>query len=292
MKQSEMSEAGDWFDAAEVLVDGSGPPIVLLHSAMASKSQWKDFIAAFRNRHRLIAIDLYGYGSAPSPQHGDVFSLEAEVMRIEEILAATLYSGERYHLVGHSYGGAVALRLALTRPSGIDSLTLFEPTAFHLLDANDMGRAEISRLTADLKTSLSKGDAATAAKLFIEYWSGVGAIGKFRDARRRELIARMPMVMHNSRALFAEPLSTLDYRRLTAPICLVGGVFSPRSVHSVLTVLAYIFDDQCQLHWVPASHMAPITHSAEVNIVIDRFIREVGAKQPILVPWARGFAVS
>jgi pimeloyl-ACP methyl ester carboxylesterase len=292
MKQSEMSEAGEWFDAAEVLVDGSGPPIILLHSAMASKSQWKDFIAAFRDRHRLIAIDLYGYGSAPFPKGEDAHSLEAEAKRVEEILAVTLYSGERYHLVGHSYGGAVALRLALTRPSAIRSLTLFEPTAFHLLDANDVGRVEISRLTADLKTSIGKGDAATAAMNFFEYWSGAGVFGKFRDARRQELIARMPMAVLNARALLAEPLSALDYRRLTAPICLMGGVFSPRSVHSVLTILSYIFDDQCQLHWVPAAHMAPITHSAEVNIVIDRFIREVGAKQTILVPWARGFAVN
>ncbi len=287
-----MSKSGEWFDVAEVLVDGSGPPIVLLHSAMASKSQWKDFIAAFRDRHRLIAIDLCGYGAAPSPERGGAHSLEAEAKRVETILASTLYTGERYHLVGHSYGGAVALRLALTRPSAICSLTLFEPTAFHLLDANDMGRAEISRLNADLKAFLGRNDAVTATRRFVDYWNGAGAFGNLPDIRRQKLIALLPKVMRDFRALLAEPLSTIDYQRLTVPICLMGGEFSTRAAHSVLTVLASIFEGQCQLHWVPASHMAPVTHSDEVNFVINRFIREIGARQSTLVPWARGFAVN
>ena len=41
-------------------VEGCGPPIVLLHSSMSSKSQWRELIESLRDRYRLIAIDLLG----------------------------------------------------------------------------------------------------------------------------------------------------------------------------------------------------------------------------------------
>ena len=48
-------------------VEGCGPPIVLLHSSMSSKSQWRELIDSMRDRYRLIAIDLLGYGESAMP---------------------------------------------------------------------------------------------------------------------------------------------------------------------------------------------------------------------------------
>ena len=50
------------------------------------------------------------------------------------MLARELRPGEKFHLIGHSYGGMVALQLAAqAQPQRVRSLSLFEPIAFHLL---------------------------------------------------------------------------------------------------------------------------------------------------------------
>ena len=83
------------------------------------------------------------------------------------------------HLVGHSYGGGVALRAAVERPNRIASLTLYEPSAFHLLKA--MGArgaaafAEILAITTKTAEGVITGDYSGAAFSFVDYWCGRGA---------------------------------------------------------------------------------------------------------------------
>ena len=92
-------------------IEGRGPPIVLLHSSMSSKSQWRELIESLRDRYRLIAIDLLGYGESAMPS-AIGYSLGDEVRLVESVLARELQPGEQFHLIGHSYGGIVALQLA------------------------------------------------------------------------------------------------------------------------------------------------------------------------------------
>src|SRR6185295_16346028 len=117
-----------------VRVEGYGPPVVLLHSSMSSKNQWNELIESLRGSFRLIAIDLMGYGdSAMSPASAG-YRLDDEVRLVEGVLSRELRPGEAFHLVGHSYGGVIALQLASqAQARRVRSLSLFEPIAFHLL---------------------------------------------------------------------------------------------------------------------------------------------------------------
>ena len=78
-------------------------------------------------RFRIFTPDLPGYGAstvaATGGLGGDAAIIGALIDRI----------GAPVHLVGHSYGGAVALKLAASRPDAVRSLTVIEPVAFHLL---------------------------------------------------------------------------------------------------------------------------------------------------------------
>jgi len=88
---------------------GSGEPVLLLHSSGSSGAQWRALIDRLSPRFRVIAPDLYGCGrTAPWPG-GGAFQLAHEA----EIACALLGRiGEPAHIVGHSYGGATALHLA------------------------------------------------------------------------------------------------------------------------------------------------------------------------------------
>ena len=125
-----------------------------------------------RDRHRLIAIDLHGYGETSLTQSADCFTLNDEVRLVESVLTSALRTGERFHLVGHSYGGVVALQLAQRQPHRVRSLSLFEPIPFHLLPDRDPGLAELHSVWRQIEASLKSDDACGGAACFIDYWSG------------------------------------------------------------------------------------------------------------------------
>lgn len=257
-------------------IEGDGRPIVLLHSSMASKSQWRELIERMRKTHRLIAIDLHGYGETPMPATRETFSLGDEVQLVGRVLAETLEPGERFHLVGHSYGGAVALRFAYDMRQRVRSLSLFEPMAPHLLGHNDPGRNDLKTLAQTVEASLKQGDLPGATARFIDYWSGPGSFFHLSTDRQAALSRTFAKVPLDFRASFDEPLAVYDYLRITMPTCLIGGLFSPRSTAGVLEVLTEVLPDY-RLHWVAASHMAPVTHAALVNPIIEGFIHQVDA---------------
>ncbi|MBG0831528.1 alpha/beta fold hydrolase [Planomonospora sp. ID67723] len=106
-------------------VTGSGPPTVLLHGLGRSLEDWEPLRAALSG-HRVLAIDLAGFGHShplPDPQLG---SLAGHVMRTLDVLGVT----PAVHLVGNSLGGAVAMRLAADAPARVTSLALAGSAGF------------------------------------------------------------------------------------------------------------------------------------------------------------------
>jgi pimeloyl-ACP methyl ester carboxylesterase len=127
---------------------GMGSVVVLLHSSLSTKRQWQVLSERLAHSHRCIVFDLMGYGNAMHPPDRARFSVAEEVARIRARLAMLISSRTAIHVVGHSYGGAVALRLAQELQSQTRSLTLFEPVAFHLLRATYVAVA-IIRIVAE-----------------------------------------------------------------------------------------------------------------------------------------------
>ena len=117
-------------------------PVVLIHCSGSSGAQWRALAASLSDRYHVLAPDLIGYGgSAPWASRAE-FCLAQEAALIRSLIGRLQ---RPVHLVGHSYGGAVALHIARTRPELLRSLTLVEPSAFHLLrggDAIDMAGLE------------------------------------------------------------------------------------------------------------------------------------------------------
>src|SRR5215510_8252736 len=113
-------------------------PIVLLHCSGSTGAQWRALAAELGDRYRVLTPDLIGYGAAAPWSGRGQFRLADEAAPVRSVIGRV---AEPVHLVGHSYGGAVALHIARTRPELLRSLTLIEPSAFHLLrngDANDL----------------------------------------------------------------------------------------------------------------------------------------------------------
>lgn len=97
-----------------------GSNLVLLHGLGSYLDSWCLNIGAFAARHRVFAPDLLGHGYTDKPRIS--YSLDSFVGFLKDFLAAL--GLDRTHLLGHSWGGAVALRFAGLYPERVDRLIL------------------------------------------------------------------------------------------------------------------------------------------------------------------------
>jgi pimeloyl-ACP methyl ester carboxylesterase/quercetin dioxygenase-like cupin family protein len=245
---------------------------------MSSKSQWRELTESLTGHYRLVAIDLLGYGYSPMPS-GEGYTLDDEVRLVESVLARELRPGEPFHLIGHSYGGMVAMEIAAERRSRrVLSLSLFEPIAFNLLPAGDPDQALVDAVWNQIEGRWIVGDAYGAARSFVDFWSGAGAFEQLRETRRSVLADQVPKVLMELRAVANKPRDARAYRRINAPTCLVAGQWSPELAQRLTSLLADLLP-HASCFEVPAGHMAPITHPALVNPIFERFIRAVDASE-------------
>lgn len=256
------SESLDWIDT------GQGPVVVLLHSSMASKAQWKALCERLMPRWRLLAIDLYGYGDAPAAPVHPSFGLADEAQRVLRILEERLPTGTPWHLIGHSYGGGVALRVAHARPASVRSLALYEPTAFHLVPAAQAADLAEVRAVAHLAATHAPDERVQATGRFLDFWNGPGYFEQLPPARREQFARLLPKVGLDFQGLFGDVLTPSDHADPGWPATLIGGRHSPRCAHRVIEALAAAWPE-AQVRWIEAGHMGPLTHPEQVNALIE-----------------------
>lgn len=100
---------------------GAGAPVVLVHGSVFDGARTWQRQLELAERFRLLVPDRRGYGASPAAARED-FAVDA--IDIAELL------GRGAHLVGHGYGGVIALLAAAKRPEAVRSLTVIEPPAF------------------------------------------------------------------------------------------------------------------------------------------------------------------
>lgn len=268
---------------ANVFVKGKGTPIVLLHSSMSSKLQWYSLMECLSQDFLAIAVDLYGYGDSPFPPIKDNFCLSDEIEWVESLLANVIAPDEPFHLVGHSYGGAVGLRYSYRgeeqNQRRILSLALFEPVAFHLLPENEEARQQVLQQKEIINSFMRNNECSAAAEYFIDFWSGTGTFAGFPGIIRKTFLQSIQKLPLDFQALIEEPLSLEDYRKIKQPVCLMVGRQSPFMAQRVSTLLAGYLSD-CRLKWMDGGHMSPVYRANEVNAEIEAFIRSVSYPKP------------
>ncbi len=123
--QSEFVRVGS--QLVHVEQSGEGEPVLLLHGFGASTYSWRKVIPTLSAAHRVIAMDLNGFGYTERPKDLASYTREGQAALILGVLDA-LGIG-RAHIVGHSYGGGVSLFLAATHPERFRTLVLVDSSA-------------------------------------------------------------------------------------------------------------------------------------------------------------------
>ena len=151
----------------------SGPVVMLVHSSVSGARQWRRLMGDLKDQFRVRAVNLFGYGKTPAWPAETIQSLDDQARLVEAALPA---NADEVYLVGHSFGGSVAMKVAARLVGRVARLVLLETNPFYLLAQS--GRVDAFAEAMELRNYIKKfgalGEWATAAEKFADYWGGAG----------------------------------------------------------------------------------------------------------------------
>ena len=252
------------------LEDGTGTPVVALHASASTGQQWDSLTGYLSGRFRVIRPDLPGYGR--SNTLGDNASLSDIAGAVSTLLGEI---GEPVHLIGHSFGGAVALKTAHELPHMVRSLTVIEPAAFHLLandHTGDLSGRQLKSVERAMRAADATGDSATAMARFVDFWNGQGAWARTSEGLREKLARQTRQVMADFTAIGAESATLSDYSAIRCSVLAITGRQSPMVTQHLTECIAKSLRRTQLLEIADAGHMVPLTDPHEVDPAIAAHI--------------------
>ncbi|WBB82513.1 alpha/beta hydrolase [Micromonospora sp. WMMD882] len=249
---------------------GDGTPVVLLHAGIADRRMWRAQTAALAARHRVVALDLRGYGESELPP--TPFAHHVDVVGLLDALGIA-----RAALVGCSFGGAVAIDTALAYPERVDALAL--------LGAAVTGH-EWSDETNDIWESLvgdvDPADHRASAAAEVRFWV-VGPRRRPEDVDPELLRSAQEWderALATEAALSAVDVAVLDppaagrLAELRMPVLVTAGALDLPDISRLADLIAATAPGAVRLPDVPdAAHLLPVERPDPVNAALLDFLR-------------------
>ena len=240
----------------KVVEHGTGTPVVFLHSGVGSAGEWRQVFSLWPEGYRLVAIEAYRDGSGPG-----VAGRRSLDDYAEQVYAVAEHVGMPVHLVGFSWGGATALRVAAAAPELVNSLAVIEPEAYALLRTQDaVAYAQICGLRDGWRAHVRAGRWYEAFEEFIDFYNGPGSFARWPSQRRKAFLAVQQARGDLWDVLFDGPLTLDALAGLTAPVHVVEGSQTSAVEHAICDVVRRHVPHAQHTLIEGAGHMMPLTH--------------------------------
>ena len=221
---------------------------IALHSSGLGPWQWKQL-----------------QGEVIAPQ----FVRDTAEEDIADVVAILKAQKMTAHLVGHSYGGFIALKAALQVPDKVRTIFAYEPVAYGVL-RTPAERADLESLKASpwFADQASGGNAQWLEK-FVNYWSGEGAWEEMSDNVQQSFLSQGRRVFGEVMSLDKDNTPIESYAQtLRMPAVIMSGTESPLPARKVAERIGQGLRQGHHMTVKGAGHMAPLTHFREVNAAI------------------------
>jgi len=241
----------------KVIEHGAGTPVVFLHSGVGSAGEWKQVFSLWPEGYRLVAIEAYRDGSGPG-----VAGRRSLDDYADQVYAVAEHVGVPVHLVGFSWGGATAFRVAAAAPGVVDSLAVIEPEAYALLRTQDaVAYAQICGLRDGWRAHVREGRWYEAFEKFIDFYNGPGSFARWPSQGREAFLAVQQARGDLWDILFDDDLLTPGaLSRVTMPVHVVEGSQTSAVDHAICDVVRRHMPHAQHTLIEGAGHMMPLTH--------------------------------
>ena len=258
---------------AHYVASGSGDAVVLLHAGASSARQWRKISPQLEQRYRLLAPDLIGFGDTPAWAGPDELTHDDQAALDRALIEAT--DEQPVDLVGHSYGGATAVRLVLAAPAAVRSLVLIEPIMTPLLaEAGEHELFEEYRTFAEsFIAQVDAGRDGGAMQSFIDHRNTAGTWAATSDESRARLVAVARQTADAFKSNLNNPTTLADCKAITAPTLIICGENTTEPERLVTHILKDAIPESRYAIVEGAGHMSPLTHPDEIARLIDAHLR-------------------
>lgn len=252
---------------------GDGPAVLFVPGSYSTPAAWTGLQKRLAPGYRCIATSICGYGGTAETRSLDDFGMEHQVRVVE---AVARHADAPVHLVGHSFGGTVALAVAFAGAVEVLSIATFEanPLAIIRQRGRDELYAATHQMSADFEQAYNAGEPDAAGRI-IDFWGGAGSFAAMPEPVRDYCRATTFANVLDWRTAFDFEPALADYGQLTMPVLAVrGGLANGAMVEitdgitaSVPGARASVVED--------ASHFLITTHAEACAQLLSEFLAEV-----------------
>ena len=246
--------------------------MVLVHGSWFDHRSWASVMPGLAASFQVLAYDRRGHSASERPDSQG--SVHEDADDLGALIDALDLTGA--HVVTNSYGGNVALRLAVKRPELIRSLAMHEPPLLGLLSDDPESADMLERTQRSFESvgaRIAEGDHEGGARQFVEEVAfGPGAWENELPPEVREVFVRnAPTCLDELRDADALGADLDDLSRFEKPVLLSDGSESPQMFAKVIDILARTLPDARRNTYGGAAHMSHMTHPAEFTTTVSEF---------------------
>ena len=247
---------------------GSGPAtLVFVPGSFATGAAWRAVIGSLQGRWRTVTTSLLGYGRTAERRSLENLSIDNEVEVLDAVLRRV---GGPAHLIGHSFGGWVALAWAMRSTQRPLSLTVIEPPAPSVLEA--AGEHELLgrfHAMSDAYIAAWRGGETDAARRVVDFYGGDGCFDAMPPRVREFTVQATAANVYDWLTAYDDRCDAAAFARIAVPTqVLRGGLGHPAVQRSNELISQWL--PQGSLVTMPgANHFMIATHAAEVARLVE-----------------------
>jgi pimeloyl-ACP methyl ester carboxylesterase len=250
--------------------DGKGPALVFLHAGVADKRMWRDQMAAFANRHRVVAYDRRGFGE--TRYKPEVFSHMQDLRAVLDGLGI-----EQATLVGCSQGGRFAVDFALAYPERVAKLVLVAPAIG--------GAPQPEELPDDIDNLLQQAEQAEDQKHYdlvnrieAHMWlDGPRSVDGRVQGSARDLFLRMNIIPLKSPSPGKDEAAKDSFKKLNkiaAPTLLIWGDLDFPHLQERCAVLGKRIKGAQSAMMPGTAHLPNLEQPKQFNALLEAFLKD------------------
>lgn len=255
-------------------IAGRGEPLVLLHGWSFDTRSWDDQMEAFTDHFAVLRYDLRGFGRSALPKLDEPYSHTEDLVA----LLAHLDLG-RIHLLGHSFGGRIAIDFAFKYPERLISLILPDGA----VDLNDLPfTQEISNWIGGTWQAGREQGVEAAREIWL---AGSPLLPAMENARSSEKVRRMVEAYSGwhwenpDPSVGIEPYGREKLAEIEVPTLIVLGALNPAHYHEVATIQREHIPNSQFVSMAGVGHALNIEDPDEFNRIVLDFLNALDGRQ-------------
>jgi pimeloyl-ACP methyl ester carboxylesterase len=245
---------------------GTGPTLVMVPGSCSTGAAWRPVMKCLDGQFRFVTTSLLGYGATAERRTESDPSLLYEAEVVETVIRR---AGGKVHLVGHSFGGAVSLLVAIRKRVEVASVTVLEaPMPALLRDCGEQAHYRSFHDMTDAYFAAYRGGNREAIAAMIDFYGGTGTYASWPERVRGYAVETTPVNMLDWACAYDALLSPELLAAIDVPVTVAVGAKSHPAICRANGLAAVAIKGATFRTIGGASHFMISTHPAQVAELI------------------------